>query len=144
MLFTQTRFILTMFLYPQQVGLLVLSILNAAISAACCIGLLLAISLTVSNNGQGLMKGCNDTLVPIDARSPVSARCPFDTTRIYVSFKVPLPQHHHLCSISLLPQSFRAMTFYKHVTSLCCFTVLHLLSGHHPGLVDPLCCYGSV
>lgn len=66
-----------------QIGLLVLSVLNAVISAACCIGLLLAISLTVTNNGEGLMMGCNDTEVPINARSPVSARCPFDTTRIY-------------------------------------------------------------
>lgn len=31
------------------------------------------------------MLGCNDTEAPINARSPVSARCPFDTTRIYVS-----------------------------------------------------------
>lgn len=76
-----------MFVYLQQIGLLVLSVLNAAFSAACTIGLLLAISLTVAHNGQGLMIGCNDTEVPVDARSPVSARCPFDTTRIYVSFK---------------------------------------------------------
>lgn len=66
-----------------HIGLLVLSFLNAAVSAACFVGLLLAISLTVSGNGEGLMKGCNDTEVPINARSPVSANCPFDTTRIY-------------------------------------------------------------
>ncbi|XP_074522032.1 keratinocyte-associated protein 3 [Halichoeres trimaculatus] len=66
-----------------QIGLLIASILNALLSAACCTGLLLAISITVAHNGQGLMLGCNDTEVPINARSPVSARCPFDTTRIY-------------------------------------------------------------
>uniref|UniRef100_UPI0037E7F2F4 keratinocyte-associated protein 3 n=1 Tax=Semicossyphus pulcher TaxID=241346 RepID=UPI0037E7F2F4 len=66
-----------------QIGLLIVSILNALLSAACCTGLLLAISVTVANNGQGLMLGCNDTEVPINARSPISARCPFDTTRIY-------------------------------------------------------------
>ncbi|XP_034536606.1 keratinocyte-associated protein 3 [Notolabrus celidotus] len=66
-----------------QIGLLVASILNALLSAACCTGLLLAISITVAQDGQGLMKGCNETEVPINARSPVSARCPFDTTRIY-------------------------------------------------------------
>ncbi|CAJ1048928.1 keratinocyte-associated protein 3 [Xyrichtys novacula] len=66
-----------------QIGLIVVSILNALLSAACCIGLLLAISVTIANNGQGLMHGCNDTEVPINARSPISARCPFDTTRIY-------------------------------------------------------------
>ncbi|KAM3625453.1 uncharacterized protein V6R79_012363 [Siganus canaliculatus] len=67
----------------MQIGLLISSFLNALISAACCTGLLLAISITVAHDGQGLMLGCNDTEVPIKARSPVSARCPFDTTRIY-------------------------------------------------------------
>ncbi|XP_029315347.1 keratinocyte-associated protein 3 isoform X2 [Cottoperca gobio] len=66
-----------------QIGLLIASFLNTLLSAACCIGLILAISITVSHNGEGLMLGCNDTEIPINARSPVSARCPFDTTRIY-------------------------------------------------------------
>lgn len=64
-------------------GLLITSFLNALLSAACCVGLLLAIGVTVAHDGQGLMQGCNSTEVPINARSPVSARCPFDTTRIY-------------------------------------------------------------
>ncbi|CAG11036.1 unnamed protein product [Tetraodon nigroviridis] len=66
-----------------QVGLAVSSFLNALLSAACCLGLLVAVGFTVANNGEGLMLGCNDTEAPINARSPVSARCPFDTTRIY-------------------------------------------------------------
>ncbi|XP_035483530.1 keratinocyte-associated protein 3 [Scophthalmus maximus] len=66
-----------------QIGLLIASFLNALLSAACCTGLLMAISVTVAHSGQGLMQGCNDTEVPINARSPVSAQCPFDTTRIY-------------------------------------------------------------
>lgn len=66
-----------------QVGLAVGSFLNALLSAACCIGLLVAVSLTIASDGQVLMLGCNDTEVPINARSPVSAKCPFDTTRIY-------------------------------------------------------------
>ncbi|XP_073320830.1 keratinocyte-associated protein 3 [Pagrus major] len=66
-----------------HIGLLITSFLNTLVSAACCTGLLLAISITVVNNGQGLMLGCNDTEVPVNARSPVSARCPFDSTRIY-------------------------------------------------------------
>ncbi|XP_068586687.1 keratinocyte-associated protein 3 [Cebidichthys violaceus] len=66
-----------------QIGLLIASFLNALLSAACCVGFFLAISITVAHNGDGLMLGCNDTEVPINARSPVSARCPFDTTRIY-------------------------------------------------------------
>lgn len=66
-----------------QIGLLITSFLNAFLSAACCAGLLLAIGVTVAHNGQGLMQGCNSTEVPVNARSPVSALCPFDTTRIY-------------------------------------------------------------
>ncbi|XP_068597289.1 keratinocyte-associated protein 3 [Brachionichthys hirsutus] len=66
-----------------QIGLLIASFLSALLSAACCVGLLVAISITVIHNGQGLMLGCNGTQVAINARSPVSARCPFDTTRIY-------------------------------------------------------------
>ncbi|TWW67418.1 Nuclear receptor-binding protein [Takifugu flavidus] len=66
-----------------QIGLAIGAFLNAVFSAACCVGLLLAISLTIAYDGQGLMLGCNDTDVPINARSPVSAKCPFDTTRIY-------------------------------------------------------------
>ncbi|XP_061566881.1 keratinocyte-associated protein 3 [Cololabis saira] len=66
-----------------QIGLLIASFLNAFLSAACCVGLLVAISITVAHSGEGLMSGCNDTVVPIDARSPISAQCPFDTTRIY-------------------------------------------------------------
>ncbi|XP_061820334.1 keratinocyte-associated protein 3 [Nerophis lumbriciformis] len=69
--------------FKLQIGLLIASFLNALLSAACCVGLLVAITMTISHNGQGLMRGCNDTEVPANARSPVSARCPFDTTRIY-------------------------------------------------------------
>ena len=54
-------------------------------SAACSVGLLLAVGLTVAHNGQLLMMGCNNTEVSANARSPVAARCPFDNTKIYVS-----------------------------------------------------------
>ncbi|KAM9409954.1 keratinocyte-associated protein 3 [Pholidichthys leucotaenia] len=69
--------------FKLQVGLMISSLLNALLSAACCVGLLLAITVTIADNGERLMLGCNDTQVPINARSPVSAQCPFDTTRIY-------------------------------------------------------------
>ncbi|KAM9860657.1 keratinocyte-associated protein 3 [Aulostomus maculatus] len=69
--------------FKLQIGLVVASFLNALLSAACSTGLLLAISITIAHNGQGLMLGCNATEVPINARSPVSAQCPFDTTRLY-------------------------------------------------------------
>lgn len=66
-----------------QIGLLITSFLNALLTTACCVGLLLAIGVTIARNGQGLLQGCNSTEVPLNARSPVAARCPFDTTRIY-------------------------------------------------------------
>lgn len=66
----------------QHIGLLISSFLNALLSAAC------GISLTIANEGRGLMLGCNFTDLPINARSPVKADCPFDTTRIYVSLSL--------------------------------------------------------
>ncbi|XP_031435570.1 keratinocyte-associated protein 3 [Clupea harengus] len=71
--------------WKLHIGLLVTSMLNTLLSAACCVGLLLAISVTVAGQGQGLLKGCNtsDSNVPINARAPLYVDCPFDTTRIY-------------------------------------------------------------
>uniref|UniRef100_W5UIT5 Keratinocyte-associated protein 3 n=1 Tax=Ictalurus punctatus TaxID=7998 RepID=W5UIT5_ICTPU len=69
--------------FKLHVGLLVSSFLNALLSAACCIGLVMAMSLTISADGSALMQGCNNTDMPVNARSPISASCPFDTTRIY-------------------------------------------------------------
>ncbi|XP_028849188.1 keratinocyte-associated protein 3-like isoform X1 [Denticeps clupeoides] len=66
-----------------HICLLISSFLNALLSAACAVGLLLAISLTIAADGDVLMKGCNSTGVPISARSPVSVDCPFDSTRIF-------------------------------------------------------------
>ncbi|KAI1897854.1 hypothetical protein AGOR_G00087550 [Albula goreensis] len=69
--------------WKMHVGLLVSSFLNALLSAACCVGLVLAISLTISGDGHSLMVGCNATSHPISPRSAITADCPFDTTRIY-------------------------------------------------------------
>ncbi|XP_023690105.2 keratinocyte-associated protein 3 isoform X1 [Paramormyrops kingsleyae] len=66
-----------------QVGLLVGSFLNTLLSAACTVGILLAISLTIHGGGHSLMQGCNFTSAPAGARSSIVADCPFDTTRIY-------------------------------------------------------------
>ncbi|KAM9817079.1 keratinocyte-associated protein 3 [Neosynchiropus ocellatus] len=66
-----------------QVGLVAASLLNALLSAACCAGLLLAIGVTVAHGGRGLMRGCDASDAPVDARSPVGVQCPFDATRIY-------------------------------------------------------------
>ncbi|XP_048046983.1 keratinocyte-associated protein 3 isoform X2 [Megalobrama amblycephala] len=66
-----------------HIGLLVSSFLNALLSLACLLGLIMAISLTISSDGSHLMKGCNSTNMPVNARSPVIVNCPFDATRIY-------------------------------------------------------------
>ncbi|CAB1330706.1 unnamed protein product [Coregonus sp. 'balchen'] len=76
--------------WKLHIGLLISSFLNALLSAACGVGLLLAISLTIANEGRGLMLGCNFTDLPINARSPVNADCPFDSTRIYVNLCLSL------------------------------------------------------
>ncbi|XP_053315538.1 keratinocyte-associated protein 3 isoform X2 [Spea bombifrons] len=65
-------------------ALLVLSLLNSALSTACFLGLVASISLTISNGGKNLISGCNTTVLPADTRSVImSNECPFDTTRIY-------------------------------------------------------------
>lgn len=123
----------------QQIGLLIASFLNALLSAACCTGLLMAISVTVAHSGQGLMQGCNDTEVPINARSPVSAQCPFDTTRIYVSVDVSSCISLSLkCSSSLsfgpLPSVFtvQATTFealnHKNASEKCASLLSSIMS----------------
>ncbi|MBN3317495.1 KCP3 protein, partial [Atractosteus spatula] len=67
----------------MHVCLVVSSFLNALLSAACCVGLLLAISLTISGGGKNLMLGCNMTVLPVYAKSSAFNDCPFDSTRIY-------------------------------------------------------------
>ncbi|XP_056333474.1 keratinocyte-associated protein 3 [Danio aesculapii] len=69
--------------WKLHIGLLVSSFLNALLTLACLLGLILAISLTISGDGSALMKGCNSTNMPVNARSPVIVNCPFDATRIY-------------------------------------------------------------
>ncbi|XP_040282804.1 keratinocyte-associated protein 3 [Bufo bufo] len=65
-------------------SLLVISLLNALLSAACFLGLVLSVSLTIANGGKNLISGCNSTVLPADTRSVImSNECPFDTTRIY-------------------------------------------------------------
>ncbi|KAJ8274802.1 hypothetical protein COCON_G00094270 [Conger conger] len=72
-----------LYLWKMHVSLLVSSFLNALLSTACCVGLLLAISLTIDGNGRSLMVNCNSTDHPISPHSSFMTDCPFDTTRIY-------------------------------------------------------------
>ncbi|NXU44861.1 TMM54 protein, partial [Drymodes brunneopygia] len=67
---------------PQKWALLALS----ACSSLCCLcrllGLLVAIGLTLGNQGRVLLAPC---AVTNSALAPVSRECPFDPTRVYVS-----------------------------------------------------------
>ncbi|NXM14230.1 TMM54 protein, partial [Ploceus nigricollis] len=66
----------------QKWALLALS----ACSSLCCLcrllGLLVAIGLTLGNQGQVLLAPCS---IANTALAPVSRECPFDPTRVYVS-----------------------------------------------------------
>ncbi|XP_053878092.1 keratinocyte-associated protein 3 [Malaclemys terrapin pileata] len=65
-------------------ALLCVSLLNCLLSAACSLGLALAISLTIASRGHRLMVGCNSSTLPADARAAIATNdCPFNTTRIY-------------------------------------------------------------
>uniref|UniRef100_A0A8C7N940 Keratinocyte-associated protein 3-like n=1 Tax=Oncorhynchus kisutch TaxID=8019 RepID=A0A8C7N940_ONCKI len=133
--------------WKLHIGLLISSFLNALLSAACGVGLLLAISLTITNEGRGLMMGCNFTDQPINARSPVNADCPFDTTRIYVrlyhSLSAPLTPHQYTYVLSLslpLPQDTTLSLWFPCVLlagletglSIWCFVVGLVLRGLGP------------
>ncbi|NXQ12696.1 TMM54 protein, partial [Peucedramus taeniatus] len=67
---------------PQKWALLALS----AGSSLCCLcrllGLLVAIGLTLGNQGRVLLAPCS---IANTALAPVSRECPFDPTRVYVS-----------------------------------------------------------
>ncbi|CAM2112518.1 unnamed protein product [Caretta caretta] len=65
-------------------ALLCVSLLNCLLSAACSLGLALAVSLTVASRGRRLIVGCNSSALPADARAAIATNdCPFNTTRIY-------------------------------------------------------------
>ncbi|XP_065690908.2 keratinocyte-associated protein 3 [Patagioenas fasciata] len=60
------------------------SLLNCLLSAACSVGLALAVALTVHSRGTHLVRGCNSAALPADARTAIATNdCPFNTTRIY-------------------------------------------------------------
>ncbi|MBZ3879117.1 Nuclear receptor-binding protein [Sciurus carolinensis] len=71
---------------PLHWALLALALVNMLLSAACFMGLLLAVSLTVANGGRRLIADCHpgllDPSIPLDQGSG-HTDCPFDPTRIY-------------------------------------------------------------
>ncbi|XP_010000066.1 PREDICTED: keratinocyte-associated protein 3 [Chaetura pelagica] len=68
----------------QHWTLLSVSLLSCLLSAACSVGLALAIALTVHSRGRHLLQGCHSPALPSDARAAIATNdCPFNTTRIY-------------------------------------------------------------
>uniref|UniRef100_A0A8C0VEP3 Keratinocyte associated protein 3 n=1 Tax=Cyanistes caeruleus TaxID=156563 RepID=A0A8C0VEP3_CYACU len=68
----------------QHWTLLSISVLNCLLSTACSAGLALAVALTVHSRGTHLVRGCNSSALPLDARAAIATNdCPFNTTRIY-------------------------------------------------------------
>ncbi|XP_064566131.1 keratinocyte-associated protein 3 [Zonotrichia leucophrys gambelii] len=64
--------------------LLGVSLLNCLLSTACSVGLALAFALTVHSRGTHLVRGCDSSALPLDARENIATNdCPFNTTRIY-------------------------------------------------------------
>lgn len=90
----------------QHWTLLSVSLLNCLLSTACSVGLALAVALTVHSRGTHLVKGCNSSALPMDARSAIATNdCPFNTTRIYVSLHTlspPISLFLSLCPLIFL------------------------------------------
>lgn len=123
----------------QHWALLALALVNLLLSAACSLGLLLAVSLTVANGGRRLIADCHpgllDPLVPLDQGSG-HADCPFDPTKIYVS---PVLSPAFLRSTE--PRYCPLIASICHscpASSSCLPPFLHLL-GHSLGSLDPFC-----
>ncbi|NXU68430.1 TMM54 protein, partial [Horornis vulcanius] len=67
---------------PQKWALLSLSACSCLCCLCCLLGLLVAIGLTLGNQGRVLLAPCSIASI---ALAPVSRECPFDPTRVYVS-----------------------------------------------------------
>ncbi|NXD29121.1 TMM54 protein, partial [Spelaeornis formosus] len=67
---------------PQKRTLLVLSTCSSLSCLGCVLGLLVAIGLTLGNQGRVLLAPCS---MANSTPAPVSRECPFDPTRVYVS-----------------------------------------------------------
>ncbi|NXA71768.1 TMM54 protein, partial [Thryothorus ludovicianus] len=67
---------------PQKWALLSLSCCSGLCCLCCLLGLLVAIGLTLGNQGRVLLAPCSIANATL---APVSRECPFDPTRVYVS-----------------------------------------------------------
>lgn len=106
-------------------------------SAACSLGILLAVSLTVANGGRRLIADCHpgllDPLLPMDKGSG-RTDCPFDPTRIYVSACFFQP----FCSLQGLGPAFSTTPTCHSCPAPSQFPTLPLhLLGYSLGSLDP-------
>ncbi|KAG9492995.1 hypothetical protein GDO78_001106 [Eleutherodactylus coqui] len=93
----------------------ILSIINAIISAACTVGLIVSVIITVATEGRTLLATCTFTNLQL---VQISHECPFDPTRIYSTTLC-------LWVISIVLDAAEM------VFSACCyFTVLQLMDVH--------------
>ncbi|XP_053310766.1 transmembrane protein 54 [Spea bombifrons] len=90
----------------------VLSIINALLSAACTIGIAISIIITVVNQGSTLLSSC--TFADLELIQ-ISYECPFDPTRIYSTTLC-------LWVLSILLDITEVV-----FSCQCFFTVLHLM-----------------
>ncbi|NXQ26391.1 TMM54 protein, partial [Alaudala cheleensis] len=67
---------------PQKWALLALSSCSGLCCLCCLLGLLVAVGLTLGNQGRVLLAPCSIGSTDL---APVSRECPFDPTRVYVS-----------------------------------------------------------
>ncbi|NWQ60757.1 TMM54 protein, partial [Neopipo cinnamomea] len=67
---------------PQKWALLTLSACSSLGCLSCLLGLLVAVGLTLGNQGRALLAPC---AVADVALAPLSRECPFDPTRVYSS-----------------------------------------------------------
>lgn len=110
----------------QHWALLSVSLLNCLLSTACSVGLALAIALTVHSRGTHLVRGCNSSALPLDARAAIATNdCPFNTTRIYVSLQGTA---HPTAHIGLFLSLFLSSSFLLSLSLLLSFCLPLLLS----------------
>ena len=76
---------IVMMLCSQMWVLLVFGLLAGLLAVASTLGLSVSIVKAIIDKGKGLLTHCESSAKDIDSSS-ITYECPFDPTRIYVSF----------------------------------------------------------
>lgn len=124
---------------------MILSIINAIISAACTVGLIVSVIITVANEGRTLLSTCTYTNLQF---IKISHECPFDPTRIYVSNRIQLYTNVMLPDCSTMGYSLWnygalwTLYFILQSTTLCLWVISILLDTAE--MVFSMRCYFTV